>query len=400
MIQARRLRSALIRFCVNLICVSRTHPFWFLAFIFLVYLVLSAVGAYNRLNSALDAHTLALTDLPVDLVEAIKESIRNKQPLRYTQPPYDNTTINAIPRIIHRTYKTLAIPPKWMRAFNTCVDYNPGYTQYFWTDESARKFIEDRYSWFLPTYDKYTFTIQRVDALRYFLLWTYGGIYIDLDVTCRQSLDPLLQQASAFFPRTWPYGVSNDVMASTAGHPLIAKAALSLHEHDKFYISKYITVLLTTGPMFLNHILSSWFRAVKLSPSSSGEGERSRPPPYSVAILPSMFYDSTPYTFFGHLPGSSWHGDDAKFVRWICNRLTGVGMLFFGSITLAATVFWFRSRKQRLSLSRGMYIPMTYSRDTGTYYGSVIYKLRPAFIFSPTSAFSRLRRPGNQSAAS
>jgi hypothetical protein len=33
----------------------------------------------------------------------------------------------------------------------------------------------------LKTYDGYRFPVQRVDAVRYFLLLHYGGIYLDLD---------------------------------------------------------------------------------------------------------------------------------------------------------------------------------------------------------------------------
>jgi inositol phosphorylceramide mannosyltransferase catalytic subunit len=50
-----------------------------------------------------------------------------------------------------------------------------------WTDNSSRNFIEIQYPWFLSTYDGYRFPVQRVDALRYFLMLHYGGIYIDLD---------------------------------------------------------------------------------------------------------------------------------------------------------------------------------------------------------------------------
>jgi len=38
-----------------------------------------------------------------------------------------------------------------------------------------------RYPWFLETWDSYPFPIERADAIRYFALVHYGGIYIDLD---------------------------------------------------------------------------------------------------------------------------------------------------------------------------------------------------------------------------
>ena len=38
-----------------------------------------------------------------------------------------------------------------------------------------------RYPWFLETWDAYPFNIERADAIRYFVLAHYGGVYIDLD---------------------------------------------------------------------------------------------------------------------------------------------------------------------------------------------------------------------------
>lgn len=50
-----------------------------------------------------------------------------------------------------------------------------------WSEKSSRDFIETHYPWFLRTYDRYRFPVQRVDAVRYFILMHYGGIYLDLD---------------------------------------------------------------------------------------------------------------------------------------------------------------------------------------------------------------------------
>ena len=38
-------------------------------------------------------------------------------------------------------------------------------------------------------YDRYEHGIQRADAMRVFFLHKFGGIYIDLDIECRRSLD-------------------------------------------------------------------------------------------------------------------------------------------------------------------------------------------------------------------
>ena len=61
-----------------------------------------------------------------------------------------------------------------------------------WTDAGSREFIATNYPWFLSAFDGYPYPIQRADAIRYFVLHHYGGIYMDLDVGCQQRMDPLL----------------------------------------------------------------------------------------------------------------------------------------------------------------------------------------------------------------
>jgi mannosyltransferase OCH1-like enzyme len=60
------------------------------------------------------------------------------------------------------------------------------------TDEKSHEFISAEYPWFLSTFDSHPFPIQRTDAIRYFVLAYFGGIYIDLDNSYNRRLDPLL----------------------------------------------------------------------------------------------------------------------------------------------------------------------------------------------------------------
>lgn len=89
-----------------------------------------------------------------------------------------------VPKIIHQTYKTTEVPEKWREATDSVRSLHPDYEYMFWTDDSAREFIAQHYSWFLPTWDSYPYNIQRSDALRYIVLYHFGGVYIDMDVGC------------------------------------------------------------------------------------------------------------------------------------------------------------------------------------------------------------------------
>jgi inositol phosphorylceramide mannosyltransferase catalytic subunit len=122
-----------------------------------------------------------------------------------------------IPKIIHHTWKTPTVPDKWQRPYNNCKLLHPDYEFKLWTDEDSLKFLEEQYFWFIDTFKGYSYPIQRVDAIRYFILYHYGGIYMDLDIGCLKSLDPLLNY-DAVVPKTQPIGFSNDFMMARKNH--------------------------------------------------------------------------------------------------------------------------------------------------------------------------------------
>jgi hypothetical protein len=92
-----------------------------------------------------------------------------------------------IPKIIHQVFHNWqqpgndTLPEDWAKVRQTCIDLNPDFENRLWTGAASRKFIAREYPWFLQTYDGYRIPVQRVDAVRYFVLLHYGGIYLDLD---------------------------------------------------------------------------------------------------------------------------------------------------------------------------------------------------------------------------
>lgn len=227
-----------------------------------------------------------------------------------------------IPKIIHQTYKDKNVPEKWRAGQQACIDLHPDYEYILWTDESARNFIAKEYSWFLPTWDSYPYPIERADAIRYFVLDHYGGVYIDLDDGCKRRLDPLLT-APAFVRETIPTGVLNDVMGSVPGHPFFAKVLDNLKSYNRNWLVPYITIMFSTGPLFVSVMLVQYKRKA-LSDMSQ------------MKVLLSKDYKSSPAAFFNISPGSSWHLDDAKFIKSLANH---IGLAVFGGFLIAGLVF-------------------------------------------------------------
>jgi len=218
-----------------------------------------------------------------------------------------------IPRIIHQTYINESIPAVWQEPQKSCIDLHPkddGWEYKLWTDAGARAFIEEEYPGFLEDFDGYQYPIQRADAIRYFVLAHYGGIYIDLDDGCNRSLEPLLSYP-AWVRRTIPTGISNDAMGSVPGHPFFLRVIDALPKYNRHWILPYISVMASTGPLFLSIIWRHW--------NSEGLNVGDGPDGGRVRILFPEEYNNHPWSFFTHHLGNSWHGSDVKLIFWVSN---------------------------------------------------------------------------------
>lgn len=182
----------------------------FILFIFAFYFAVDR-WVYERLLNSL---YITLDDFPVDYAAAMKTLSNDDnfyEHYPYAHVPKYNTSVHpdaTIPPIIHfiwfeNLYETTDItdiPSIGSNAPRRCQKVNPDFTVNVWNSSAARDLLEQNYDWFLPTYDNYPYPIQRVDAIKYFVLHHYGGFYLDLDITCRRSLTPL-QPFPAWVPR-------------------------------------------------------------------------------------------------------------------------------------------------------------------------------------------------------
>lgn len=209
------------------------------------------------------------------------------------------------PKLIHRTWKDTSVPERWEEGVTSCKGNNPDFGYCHWTDAELKDFLATEYPWFLDTYRKYTYPIQRVDAVRYFLLLRYGGVYLDLDYTCKVPLEVGLSNYANFdvvLAETVPTGVTNGFMSSVANHPFWKYVTENLADSDRWLVVPYATVMFSTGPMYLTHRLDEY---------------QSRGLPGQIGVIPKEVLAAD---ILGHLVGNSWHRWDAKFAicvyRW------------------------------------------------------------------------------------
>ena len=131
-----------------------------------------------------------------------------------------------IPMLVHQSWRDDGFPKdmfnfRWQEAI---LALNPGWKLMRWTDATSRQLIADDFPWFLSAYDAYPSYIQRCDAARYFIMYSHGGLYADLDYECTKPFAPVLGDARAVFSHkqgvSASLGLVNAIFASEARHPL------------------------------------------------------------------------------------------------------------------------------------------------------------------------------------
>jgi inositol phosphorylceramide mannosyltransferase catalytic subunit len=290
----------------------------------LVFLVATIIFITVALRSVSTLLSLLVEDAATDIVHP-------------SELPAINSTLNSslpqlIPKIIHQTYINTSVPERWRLAQESCIELHPDYEYMFWTDEGSLAFIEKEYPWFLDTFQNYAHNIQRADAIRYFVLSFYGGVYVDLDNGCRRRLDPLLQ-FPAWVHITEPTGISNDGMGATPRHPFFLYVIDQLQVYNRQWILPYITIMSSTGPLFLSVV---WKKYMQLH-SKEGVDWKGR-----VRVLTPDEYFQLDTSFFDlRYGGSSWHGDDAKFLLWMGQHWLSTTVAGFSMAAVVGSCIWY-----------------------------------------------------------
>ena len=172
-----------------------------------------------------------------------------------------------IPKIIHQTWKTANLPAKWQALQRSWREYHPTWEYRLWSDAMNRDFIAQFYTWFLPIYDSYTDNIKRADAVRYFYMYHFGGVYADLDLQCLRPLEGLLEGKElvmgwepaahisryASEHRGLKHLICNAFLASGPAHPFWEHVFKHLVESKDA-----IAVLDSTGPLMLTRAYDSY----------------------------------------------------------------------------------------------------------------------------------------------
>ena len=224
-----------------------------------------------------------------------------------------------IPKIIHQTWKTTQVPDHWKESHERWKSI-PGWEYKLWTDEDNRNLIKDNYPWFLEKFDSYKYGIQRADAIRYFILHKFGGVYCDLDLAPANDFNSFFESYSdneVILSLNRPgndagsQNITNAIMMSKPGSQFWVQVWDLLNDPFKYNrwkspLSKthYFHILFTTGPGIISDAYHNW-------------SENDKVVCIPGSILQPEIGSEDKVSKIKTLEGSSWHEGDAKFFKFL-----------------------------------------------------------------------------------
>lgn len=134
-------------------------------------------------------------------------------------------------------------------------------------------------------------------------------------------------------------------MGAVPNHPFFLMVIDALKNYNRDWALPYITVMYSTGPLFLSVIWKKYMTSGADIGDSSRGGR--------VRILMQGDANKFAWRFFNRFQGSSWHGKDARFIFWMGRNwmlLTAVGFLVAGIVGMG--IWWIYGRMLLLGQKR------------------------------------------------
>jgi mannosyltransferase OCH1-like enzyme len=154
--------------------------------------------------------------------------------------------------------KNPEIPSKYMDRIKKCAEINSDFNFKIWNGFECRQLIKDNYPQYLNMYDNFKNPIIRCDIARLFILYHYGGIYMDMDRICVKSLSKLIEKYKYYDvllckPEKELYLNNDFIFSRNAKSDFIFYCIKSLKTYNLPSFLNSIEVNLTAGPLFLTY---------------------------------------------------------------------------------------------------------------------------------------------------
>jgi hypothetical protein len=267
------------------------------------------------------------------------------------------STMFRVPKVVHFIWiGPKAFPRDSVENVRSWIAKNPDCTFKFWTDrdrplphkdmQMAR--IQDLQ--FIKLYDCYKKSDnygEKSDILRYEILYQEGGIYVDHDVKCIQSFEPLNKAFDFYCGMELPYKTSlsssvlptNNIIGSRPGHQILKRCMDWLADNWERIVNEYPG---KDRDSIINRVSHRTFLVMGESFKQIANKEGNR----DIA-LPTYYFnakDDKQALFSRHLYQGTWFENESEFEKVVRERLVKITkktnkiLLFFGVFSLLNTI--------------------------------------------------------------
>ena len=275
-----------------------------------------------------------------------------------------------IPKTIHFIWVgPKSFPKESIANVESWVTKHPDWAFKFWTDRKRplphpkmelALISEKDLGTLYPCYLESTNYAEKSDLLRYEILQEEGGIYVDHDVVCFQSFDPLIEGHQFFCglePPHKPIGsssisVCNNIIASIPFHPVLVSAIEKVKTRwspiAKMYPGEDKESIIYR---VFNRTFCAFEEAVFENVQNNG---------YKNVVFPAKYFNSLGkhYGFFSHHKyDGAWYQNEDPFEKLLrerlmkmagkMNKILLINLLSIGmNIALAISIFILFKRKK------------------------------------------------------
>jgi mannosyltransferase OCH1-like enzyme len=138
-----------------------------------------------------------------------------------------------IPNKIYQTYKSYDLSNELKKLIKNTIDINQEFEYVFMDNHECLNFIETNFdNKFVEMYKTLPLDIMRADVWRVAVIYIYGGIYCDIDVLFKKSVNPLLKNEELVVFTEKGGGISNFFFGAKPKHPSL-KLVLDLFVNNQ-----------------------------------------------------------------------------------------------------------------------------------------------------------------------
>lgn len=188
-----------------------------------------------------------------------------------------------IPKAVHQIYwdftkRANEMQPKWKSYTNTLQLKHSNCTYVDWNEEMVHNLVERLVSTEEFEIFKNIAPIVQVDFARLAIMYQIGGVYVDRDIECNNSLEPLLENkytsllffVEGYLEKEQMYYIGNAAMACEKHHPLMDEIFIAAREKLLTYRGKTewndYDILYSFGPHFVSHFIKHAYGDIKHLP--------------------------------------------------------------------------------------------------------------------------------------